>query len=190
MSQAELLALVVSIFEDLQIPYMLVGSYASSFYGEPRSTHDIDMVIDLEASKIPELVRRFDPLRYYLSEQALREGRMANLIDLQTGDKVDCFLLSEDLVNRTAFSRRSQQRIMDIETHIATAEDTILAKLNWSKMAGGLSRQQTDVREILKAQREQLDMSYMLKVAEVMGVREDLFVQLQDLGLSENGIDV
>ncbi len=190
MSQAELLALVVRVFQELEIPYMLVGSYASSFYGEPRSTHDIDMVIDLETSKIPALIGRFDRKRYYLSEIALREGRMANLIDLQTGDKVDCFLLDDNPLNRMAFSRRSIQRIVDVETHIASAEDTILAKLNWSKNAGGLSRQQTDVRNILMIQGTRLDINYLLRQAKLLGLYEDLRVYLRDLGISEKGNDV
>lgn len=81
MSQAELLRLVVAVLEDLGIAHMLVGSHASSFYGEARSTHDVDLVIDLDPAKINELVARFDPERYYISETALREGRMAKLID-------------------------------------------------------------------------------------------------------------
>lgn len=67
MSQAELLSLIVAALNDLQIAHMLVGSHASSFYGEARSTHDIDLVIDLDPIKIPALVSRFDPDRYDFS---------------------------------------------------------------------------------------------------------------------------
>jgi len=104
MSQAELLALIVSVLNDLKIEHMLVGSHASSFYGEARSTHDVDLVIDLDPVKIPALIASFPHDRYYLSEASLREGRMANLIDTQTGDKVDCFVLGTDPVDRTAFA--------------------------------------------------------------------------------------
>ncbi len=76
MSQVELLELVMQILGQLGIESMLVGSHASSFYGEARSTHDIDMVIDLDPDKIDSLVSSFDPQRYYLSQQALREGRI------------------------------------------------------------------------------------------------------------------
>lgn len=190
MSQAELLALVIKVLDELQIPYMLVGSYASSFYGEPRSTHDIDLVIDLGPEKILSLVSAFDPTRYYLSEAALREGRMGNLIDLETGDKVDCFLLDNEPISRLAFSRRSKQRIMNIDADIASAEDTILSKLNWSKMAGGLPRQQADVREMLKARRGELDLSYLREQAKAMELSEALQEHLIALGMNELEHDV
>ena len=85
MSQVDLLRFVADLFEKLQIEWMLVGSHASSFYGEPRSTNDIDLVVDIPEQKFADLLAAIPSDRYYLSEAALREGRMANLID--TTDK-------------------------------------------------------------------------------------------------------
>jgi hypothetical protein len=51
MSQQELLAKVIRTLEQLGIEYMVTGSIASSMQGEPRSTHDIDIVVDLSQSK-------------------------------------------------------------------------------------------------------------------------------------------
>jgi hypothetical protein len=182
MSQFELLAVIVAALNDLRIDHMLVGSYASSFYGEARSTHDIDLVIDLDPRKIPALVSRFDAERYYFSESALREGRMANLIDTHTGDKVDCFLLDDNPVNRHAFSRRSTQNIMGIEIPLASAEDTILAKLRWSELAGGLPQQQVDVREIVRYQKGRLDLDYLRSQAERMGLTQVLCELIEESG--------
>ena len=170
MSQAELLRLLVSVLGDLGIEHMLVGSHASSFYGEARSTHDVDLVIDLEPTKIAALVERVDPARYYFSETALREGRMANLIDTLTGDKVDCFILGSDPVDRLSFSRRRSQTIMGIVVALASPEDTILAKLRWSEMRDGSSQQQRDVREIFRHQRGSLDVTYLRTQASRIGI--------------------
>jgi hypothetical protein len=170
MSQAELLGLLVSVLGDLGIAHMLVGAHASSFYGEARSTHDVDLVIDLDVAKIPAFVARFDPDRYYISEAALREGRMANLIDTLTGDKVDCFILGADPLDRLSFSRRRSEIIMGIALSVASPEDTILAKLRWSEMSGGSSRQQHDVREIFRHQGESLDVGYLRRQATQMGI--------------------
>lgn len=174
MSQAELLAAVVAILNELQIAHMLVGSHASSFYGEARSTHDIDLVIDLDAAKIPELVQRFDPSRYYLSEAALREGRMANIIDTQTGDKVDCFILNDDPAARTAFSRRKTEEVMGVQIDLASAEDTIIAKLRWSEMIGDSTQQLSDVREIIRAQGDRLDHGYLQQQAKELNLHQQL----------------
>jgi hypothetical protein len=180
MSQLELLSAIIAALNDLQIDHMLVGSHASSFYGEARSTHAIDLVIDLDPAKIPALVSRFDLKRYYFSESALREGRMANLIDTHTGDKVDCFLLDDDPVSRRAFSRRSTQTIMGLDVPLASPEDTILAKLRWSELAGGLPQQQSDVREIFRYQEGRLDVDYLRTQAESMGLTQVLSAPLKE----------
>lgn len=182
MSQLELLSAIIAALNDLQIDHMLVGSHASSFYGEARSTHDVDLVIDLDPAKISDLLSRFDSERYYFSEAALREGRMANLIDTHTGDKIDCFILDDVPANRQAFSRRAVQTIMGLEVALASPEDTILAKLRWSALSGGLPQQLHDVREILRYQEGRLDLHYLHGQAEAMGVTRDLSELLKEMG--------
>jgi len=149
---------------------MLVVSHASSFYGMARSTHDVDLVIDLDSTKILELLSRIDLNRYYLSESALREGRMANLIDLKTGDKVDCFILGLDPNDRLAFSRRRIETILGNDIFVATADDTILAKMRWGEMIGGSNQQQLDITEIFKLQNEILDFEYLQTQASITGL--------------------
>jgi hypothetical protein len=161
MSQVELLELVLGVLDQLGIESMLVGSHASSFYGEARSTHDIDLVIDLDPAKINELVDSFDSSRYYLSPQALREGRMANLIDTQTGDKVDFFLLAATEQAQSGFSRRCVATILGVTVSIASPEDTVLAKLDWNRQLNGSERQISDVREVLRNQGSKLDIRYL-----------------------------
>lgn len=174
MSQAELLAYVIAIFGEEGIDHMLVGSHASSLYGEARSTHDIDLVIDLPKSKIASLVSRFDSNRYYVSATAFHEGRMANIIDTVSGDKVDCFMLSMDPIDRKAFSRRKIRQVLGIEVATASAEDTVLSKLRWSQMIDGSQRQLQDVREILRVQRDKIDFDYLHEAAREMGLTNDL----------------
>ena len=170
MSQFDLLRYIAELLNQLNIPFMLVGSHASSYYGEARSTHDIDIVIDLDPRQIPSLINRIDPGRYYISESALREGRMANLIDTHTGDKVDFFILDSAPENRVAFDRRSVKGILGLNVPIASAEDTILAKLRWSEMSGGSQRQISDIQQILRVQRNRLDENYLHEQADRMGL--------------------
>ena len=88
MSQEEFFATVIQILNRLKIPYMLTGSHASNFYGEPRSTHDIDFVVIITPANAARLVKSFDSTRYYLDEESIREtiahGEMFNLIDSYT----------------------------------------------------------------------------------------------------------
>lgn len=179
MSQAELLSLVISIFTELGIEHMLVGSHASSFWGEARSTHDVDLVVKLDEATIPQLVRKFDHKRYYLSEIAFREGRMANIIDMLSGDKLDCFMLDNNRYDQLAFSRRLSTKIIDVNVDVASAEDTILSKLRWSNMAGGSAQQLMDARHIMRVQTNALDVPYLEREAGELGV-SDLLRELID----------
>jgi hypothetical protein len=82
MSQQELLKHVIATLERLGIDYMVTGSIASSMQGEPRSSHDIDVVVNLPASAIPRLLQSFPAPDYYLAESAIREA-------IQAGSKSD-----------------------------------------------------------------------------------------------------
>ncbi len=157
MSQAELLIKIFAELERLGIGAMLVGSHASSFYGQARTTHDIDVVIDLSPDRIPGLLLAFPAPRYYLSEVALREGRMANLIDTENGDKADLFLLGNNPFRKNEFARRQRQTVLGASVFLATAEDTIVAKLRWSAESGGSGRWLEDVRHMISVQGDRLD---------------------------------
>jgi hypothetical protein len=86
MSQQELLKRVVDVLNGAGVDYMLTGSLASSLQGDPRATHDIDLVVALPPSAVPTLVNEFAPPRYYLDEQAARQAisqrTMFNLLDV------------------------------------------------------------------------------------------------------------
>jgi len=73
MSQQKLLKKVVKVLEDANIGYMVTGSFASSLYGEPRSTHDIDIVVLIEKSNVKQLIEAFPSPSYYLTEESIFE---------------------------------------------------------------------------------------------------------------------
>lgn len=116
MSQQELLNTVVRALEQLDVEYMVSGSIASSLQGEPRSTHDIDIVVDLPRSKAHALAAAFPPPVYYFDEEAVAEAvaakGMANLINTDSGDKVDFWILTEDPFDRSRFARRYYEEVL------------------------------------------------------------------------------
>ena len=172
MSQAELLAYVAALLDRLEVEWMLVGSHAASYYGEPRSTHDVDIVVHLPAERIDKLLAAVPQERYYLSEVALREGRMANLIDLQTGDKVDMFLVGIRSVVPPELARRRTGKVMGILVPIASPEDTIIAKLRWNKSVGGSERQLRDIIGIVNLRRDALKWPHLNRQIDSEGFRE------------------
>lgn len=145
MSQQELLKKVIQALENSGIEYMITGSLASSLQGEPRSTHDIDMVVAIQKSAVKKLIESFPSPDFYLSEDriidAINSQGMFNLIDVKEGDKVDFWILTDEPFDQSRFSRRYTEEIMGIRIHVSGAEDTILMKLKWVKLAGGSEKQ-------------------------------------------------
>jgi hypothetical protein len=103
-----LLRRVVDAVEEAAIPYMLVGSFASTWHGAPRTTQDIDIVID------------------------------------PTPDGLDLVPV----------------RLLDVDTYAATAEDTILSKLEWAA-ASGSDRQLADAAAVIAVGGSRLDDAYL-----------------------------
>ena len=165
MSQQELLKKVIQTLDQAGIQYMITGSLASSLQGEPRSTHDIDMVIAIQKSKVQELIEAFPPPNFYLDEDsildAINRQNMFNLIDVNVGDKVDFWILTEEPFDQSRFSRKISEEFMGFKMQVSTPEDTILAKLRWAKLSGGSEKQFTDALRVYEVQYGKLNIDYL-----------------------------
>lgn len=174
MSQQELLTHVICTLQDLGIEYMLSGSHASSVQGESRVTHDIDLVVDLSAGHVQSILKAFPSQRFYVSESAVTDAirlkRMFNVLEVTTGEKVDFWVLTDGLFDRTRFSRRVKVDLGETIADVSSPEDTILMKLNWAKQSGGSAKQLGDVVHVYELQAELLDMEYIAKWTKELGV--------------------
>jgi len=182
MSQQELLKRVVQTLSGLGVDYMATGSVVSSMQGEPRASHDIDLVVALFPTAIAPLVQAFPPPAYYLSPEsiadALRTGTMFNLLALDEGDKVDFWVLTDEPFDRSRFARRRDDEVWGVRLKVSAPEDTILAKLRWAKLAGGSEKQFTDALRVYEVQRPNLDLDYLTSWAGQLGV-DPLWQQLK-----------
>lgn len=171
--QFDFLSTIVGLLDDAGVPHMLAGSMASTFHGEPRMTRDIDMVIDPTPESIERFVAALDPSRYVTDDiiGAVRRRDMANVIDIESGWKVDLIVRKERPFSREEFSRRQPAVVGGVTLHVATAEDTVLAKLEWRALSGS-EQQFRDVVAILSAQR--LDMDYLRRWAAELEITDAL----------------
>ncbi|MCK6629215.1 MAG: hypothetical protein L6R45_29070 [Anaerolineae bacterium] len=183
MSQPELLKKVIQVLEAGAIEYMITGSIVSSLQGEPRSTHDIDILINIQPSAASKLARAFPPPDFYLDEEAILEAinqqSMFNLIDITTGDKIDFWILTREPFDQSRFSRRYVESFMNFDLQVSSPEDTILAKLRWAKLAGGSEKQFTDALRIYEIQFERLDVGYLEQWTKKLKV-DELWKRLVD----------
>lgn len=174
MSQQELLKKVIQALDDAGIQYLVTGSVASSLQGEPRSTHDIDLVVAIERMDAKKLLKAFPAPDFYLDEgsimDALNRQGMFNLIDVNSGDKVDFWILTNEPFDLSRFARKYAEEVGGMQIIVSTPEDTILAKLRWAKLSGGSEKQFTDALRVYEVQFKKLDMDYLHSWAEKLGV--------------------
>lgn len=163
------------------VPFMLVGSVAASYHGHPRSTFDIDLVVDADEETLCRFARSLGK-NYYVSEESVRQAvrsRMAfNIIDEATGYKADLIVRKERSFSRTEFSRRMSVSMLDKALEMATPEDVILSKLEWSKL-GSSERQWSDALQVARAQGKKLDLAYIDKWSVELGVA-DLWERIRE----------
>lgn len=146
------------------IPYMLSGSFACAYYGAPRSTRDIDIVIEPEPEQLQAFVQGLPATEYYsdwgAASEALNHRSLFNVIDLATGWKIDLILRKDRRFSCEEFQRRRLVNLHGLPLFVASAEDVIIAKLEWSKLTQS-PRQIEDVAGILRIRSELLDRAYL-----------------------------
>jgi Mg-chelatase subunit ChlI len=179
--EAEALARVVRHLDDLGIVYMLAGSMASSFHGRPRTTHDADIVIDPDPEQLDRLVKGLVAAGFYVDAQrakdALRRRRQFNAIDMSSAFKLDLVIRRDRPFSREELGRRQRVDLEGTFVALATAEDTILTKLEWARLAGGSQRQLADACGIVDVRGDELDHAYIERWAGDLGVL-DLWDQI------------
>jgi len=158
------LAQIICELERASIPYMLAGSFASTYHGDPRTTADIDVVIDPDRDALDRFLHQLDPDAIYASreaaDEAWRRRGQFNLVLLESGWKVDLILRKERPFSAQEFARRQPAEIAGTRVFVATAEDTIVAKLEWAR-AGESERQLRDVVGVLQTRARELDLAYL-----------------------------
>jgi len=174
---------VIDTLERSGIDHMITGSMASSLQGEPRSTHDIDIIVAVQEADIENLVEAFSPPRYYLDAESIREAisrkSMFNLLDVVEGDKVDFWVLTNEPFDQSRFARKYFEDVMGMRLKVSRPEDTILAKLYWAVKSGGSEKHLTDALRVFEVQYDTLDLSYLKKWVVALSL-EEIWNRLQE----------
>ncbi len=171
----EFLLRVATALEISGIPYMLTGSLASSMYGIPRATNDIDVVIAPTRPQLRAFVQLMQRAGLTVHDEtalmALRNRTQFNVIDFRRGWKVDLIIQKDREFSAAEFKRKEMHEVEGMRLSLATPEDVVLAKLEWAKLSPS-EQQIEDVVGIIKMQRDTLDYSYISRWVEVLGVQQ------------------
>jgi len=164
LSAESTLRLAAETLDEIGIPYMVTGSLASAFYGEPRSTQDLDIVVPADEPRLQRLAERLRDAGLYCEAGAVSEAvslrGMFNAIDPTSGWKIDFIVLKETAFGQAAFEGRSISELGGVPLHLIRAEDIVVAKLEWAKL-GEAERQIRDVVGVLMVQGPDLDRGYI-----------------------------
>ncbi len=176
MSVPEVFRRITTALDQAGIGYMLSGSFASAHYGAPRSTQDIDLVIEAAPAQLHAFVKGLASNEYYAELDAALEAHqrqsMFNVIDLATGWKIDLIIRKSRAFSREEFRRRKRVNLHDVVLFVASAEDAILSKLEWGKLAQS-RRQIEDAAAILRVQWDLVDRSYLEKWITELGLTDE-----------------
>ncbi|MCI0415687.1 hypothetical protein L0222_23170 [bacterium] len=153
MNPEEALGIVIDKLDEQGIPYMIVGSFASNLHGVPRTTHDADLVIEIDEPRLQAFARS-----------------LGSTIHTPSGFKVDFVVRKERLFSRREFERRILANFLNRQCWFATPEDTILSKLEWSKK-GESEKQFRDAVSIAKVQ-PNLKWEYLQQSSKELDVEE------------------
>lgn len=183
MTPEDALKLLLSKLDECGIPYMITGSFASNIHGLPRATQDADVIIEAEERTLERFLESLGQAFYRSKEaamDALAREQMFNVVHLETGFKVDLIIRKSRPFSRMEFSRRQPAFYLGANRWFATAEDTILAKLEWSK-ASGSERQFNDALNVAKLQRDNLDRPYLEKWAKELSIMDLLEILFKEM---------
>lgn len=162
MTSDEVIVRVIDALQAVDVPFMIVGSVATNFYGIPRSTRDADFVIQV-LPPFAALSTHLGP-DVRLSAQASFEGvtgTVRHRIEAHgTAFTIELFELSDDDHDVARFARRRRVRLFDRDVFVATAEDTIVTKLRWARLPGR-EKDVDDVRSVIAVQADGLDWPYV-----------------------------
>lgn len=177
MTLPDVLRRVVSILNEESVAYMVTGSFATAFYAHPRATQDIDLVVEPAEDALERVAARLKEAGFYVSPEAVREAvehvGQFNAIEPDTGWKIDFIVRKSRPFSIAEFSRRTRAEVLGLELSLATAEDLVIAKLEWAKL-GGSEIQLRDVQKILRTRWSELDRPYLKQWIAELGL-DDLW---------------
>jgi len=180
---------VTNVFEKIGVPYLIGGSLASTLYGMVRTTQDSDIIAEMQLKHVQLFVTSLQN-EFFIDEEMIAESIQRNssfnIIHRDTMFKVDVFIPRPRPFHQSQLARAQRQTFFlesEMSANFASAEDTILSKLEWYRMGGEVSdRQWRDILGVLKTREGELDLNYLRKWAKELKVSDLLERALKQAG--------
>jgi hypothetical protein len=171
MNDSEAVVAVIEALRSHEIPYMVVGSYSSNYYGIDRSSQDADFVIELGSASLIRALKdlsgwlRLDP---QIAFETVTMSRCLRAKVIDSEFSVEFFLLGDDPYHQERFRRRHPVELRGQEVYLPTREDVVVQKLRWAR-----PKDLEDARDVIAVQGDDaFDWDYIHRWTETHGTRE------------------
>lgn len=174
MNQVEVLSYFLKALNSLRIPYMITGAYAVSYYGMPRATHDLDVVIEIAAKDIEKICRKLKKtceIDEKMIENAVQYRTHFSVIYSKGDLRADLWILKNKPIENVKFERRQKISLFSVSTFMISPEDIILTKLDWYKRSKN-TKHLDDAVGIIKVQDKKLDTIYIKNVIDKLEIKK------------------
>jgi hypothetical protein len=187
---AHFLSTIASHLDACGIQFMVTGSLVSSFYGDSRTTRDIDFVVNAQEppdDTITSFVGLCEGAGMYVATNAAlgirpeSSRRQFYVIDSISGWKADIMWMADRAFSRTEFNRRVPAQLLGVSVMIPTPEDIVLAKLEWGGSTE--SRQFDDAVSVMRVLADRIDFAYLAKWAGELAIETSLSAAVEQLHL-------
>jgi len=169
---------ICSKLESSKIQYMITGGVAIAFWGQIRTTMDIDILVELNQKNSEPFLKSFRGEEYLdidTAHKAIRDKKIFNIIPNNISYKFDIITLDDQNdYERQKFIRRVKMKFLNRGIYVVSPEDLIISKLMWSKSTGGSERQLRDCQGVYKLNEEQIDKKYLEKWTIILGIESDV----------------
>ena len=167
MTPEELLAKISEILNELKIPYAITGGMAVAVWGNPRSTADIDIVVEMVEKNVKPLIKKVTAFNknMYADEDMVKDALLHksefNFIDSDMGFKIDFFVMDNNPYNKLKIKRAILREVFGVtRAYFVSPEDLILSKLLWAKDSDSW-KQKEDIKTVLRNKELRLDFKYL-----------------------------
>jgi hypothetical protein len=158
---------------------MVTGAVAAIVYGEPRLTHDIDVVVALTPAEVPSIIREFPVSDFYVppidaiqAEIKRAQHGHFNVIHRATSLKADFYPVGQDPLHEWAMGHRTSIPLSDELVQVAPAEYVVIRKLEYYR-DGGSDRHLRDIRSMLRVHADRIDTSFIAAQVDRAGLRSE-----------------
>lgn len=179
MQEHKLFQIFTDKFNELELPYMITGSVASIVYGEPRLTHDIDIVITFPLSLIEKFQHLFPEAEFYfpplevLKNEILKENRgHCNIIHHKSGFKADIYFAGNNDFQHWALENARRIEFLGEAMPIAPAEYVIIKKLEFYR-EGKAQKHIKDIKSMLENSKEIIDFEILNRFISKYGLADE-----------------